>query len=625
MGSKKLLLVQSLKRVTALATVMGVVGGTYVGYASAQTAQFLTRNQQAQQASFDMPDLPDHPTSGVELPSPAYSPIPPRNSARILGSPPSTMPHAAQQATVNRRALVGHGRMISTGFRQESDVLGSLPQDGDPSVLQRDDKPQDFFGDGQPMPTVPRNAVPQVPVPNNPEQPKRQDGELPSDVFEDPFKDERRDPRGNPSSENPNQATPTLPRDSDNGSGTRNDPDAQPQQNPFAPETIPDDQIDYQSGRVNDTTRSRSNVYRAPGSDDLLEQQQNGIYFVPAYDPIPGTHQPTMAPPAMMQPHYGFQQEPAWPDQSAAPIPQQHYQHPQYQQPQYQHPHYQQPYYQQPPAQYTYPPEYAPSPETYPEQQVYSSVVQPPINSSRYSQGPMTTARRGLLGKLKRDLKKDWGFGDYQSCQNAGNCGGCNSGCGSACGSTCPVFYFGFQAAWNDAYDVANDQGSELLLDDGTAFFFSLGRMNGRNLRTEVELSFRDNDVSSLLTPNGEVPLTGDLRTFSGMANAYWEFVNSPTGRFKPYLGGGVGFLSATADLRLASDPMADSQADSSSSFAYQWMAGVNFKVSNHLDVYGEYRFLDAESFSIPSERDDLTGDFGYSANSVGGGLRWKF
>ena len=234
----------------------------------------------------------------------------------------------------------------------------------------------------------------------------------------------------------------------------------------------------------------------------------------------------------------------------------------------------------------------------------------------------MTTVRRGLLGKLTRDFKKDLGFGDYQSCQDAGNCGGCDINCNSSC----PVFYFGFQAAYNNASDVSNDQGSELLLDDGTAFFFSLGRMNGRNLRTEIELSFRSNDIRSLLTSAGELPATGQLETFSGMANAYWEFVNSPTGRFKPYIGGGVGFLSATTDIRFESDlPQVQDQSDSSSSFAYQYMAGVNFKVSNHLDLYGEYRYVEANSFGIASDRDDLSGDFRYKANSVGGGFRWKF
>ena len=645
MGSKKQFLMQSLKRAAALASVLGVLGGVSVGFASAQTAQYQPRNQQQFQATaYNMPAVQG---SGVRLPPPTYSPIQSRNSARILGSQPRHLPRAAQQATVNRRALVGQGRMISAGYPQESTVVGTLPQDREPSVLQRDDDDdQDFFGGDQPMPTVPRQ-IPLIPDPQNPDLPKRQDGELPPELFQDPFKNERPTKPEAGTDDLPNQILPTPPDDPQGEEPSQEEPLPRENRNPFAPkETVPDDQIDYQPGRGLNATKDQSNVYSPPGANDAFNQPNNGVYFVPAYDPIPGTHQSTLAPPAMMHPQYGQ----AWPGQYAAPYQQQphqyqqppyhqpQYQQPPYQQPPYQYPQYQQhpqyqqqyanPQYQQPPAHPGYPPNYSPAPAMYPEQQVYTPVVDPPTNACSVK-GPITTARRGLLGKLTHDLKKDWGFGDYESCQDAGNCGGCSSGrvsgCGSGRESTCPVFYIGFQAAYNDAFDVANGQGSELVLDDGTAFFFSLGRMNGRNLRTEIELSFRSNDVSSLLTSDGELPLTGQLQTFSGMANAYWEFVKSPTGRFKPYVGAGVGFLSATADLRDPSDPLNDDQADSSSSFAYQWIAGVNFKVSNHLDLYGEYRFTDAESFGIPSNRDDLSGNFGYSANSVGGGLRWKF
>ena len=632
MGSKKQLLVQSLKRAAALASLLGVIGGISASSASAQTARYQTAqyqplNQQSQQAVQGM-----RIEGGLAPPPPLYSPAPNRNSARILGAQRAAIPGSTQQATVNRRALISRGRMISAGFPQEQGGLGTEPQDRNPSVLQRDDTQQpNIFGDNQSIPPVPQNDTPQVPVPANPNTQRPQDGELPPDIFSNPFDKERRPDRGQPTVEIPGQAVPDLPEDPpENGNEFLDDPNAQLDPNPFKPEeTVPDDQIDYQPRRGFSTPPSKSNVYSPPRSSDLIEQQENGVYFVPAYDPIPGTQQPSLAPPAMMHPQY----DPAWQGQYAVPN-QPHYSQPQYQQSPYQtpygHPQYQQlpqqnqygqPQYQQPPANDAYPPNYAPSPGTPPEQQVYTPVVQPPSNLA-YCKGPMTTARRGLMGKLTRDLKKDLGFGDYQSCQDAGSCGGC----ASDCNSTCPVFYFGFLGAYNNAFDVSNDQGSELLLDDGTAFYFSLGRMNGRNLRTEVELSFRSNDIRSLLTAAGELPASGQLQTFSGMANAYWEFVNFPTGRFKPYIGGGVGFLSATTDIGFASDlTQTPNQSDSSSSFAYQYMAGINFKVSNHLDFYGEYRFVEANSFGIASDRDDLSGDFRYKANSVGGGLRWKF
>lgn len=648
MGSKKIFLIQCLKRAAALASALGVVGGLSIGSASAQTAQYQPLNQQVQPAAFDVPAYQE---SGVRLPPPTYASIPARNSARIISRQQPFAPRAARQATVNRRGLVGQGRMISAGYRQEPGVPGTLPQKPDRTVLELDDDPQDFFGDKQPMPNTPRKEDPQSPESKSPNANDPQAGDLPPDIFEDPFKNEQRPTPDKRSVEIPNITIPSSPEDPDDEMLPET-PESGPNQNPFTPtpkpKPKPNDEIDYQPGRGFGTTRSRSNVYSPPGSAET-RQQDNGIYFVPAYDPIPGTQQSTLAPPATIHPHY--QQQQAWPGQYAAPGQPQYanpqyanpqYANPQYQQPQYGHSQYQ-PQYQQPPyghpqyqpqyqQQPAYPPQdYSPAPAMHPEQQVYTPVVQPPANMAHNHglRGPMTTARRGLFGKLKQEWKEDWGFGDYQSCQNAGNCGGCDSGCGGgSCGggATCPVFYFGFQGAWNDAFDVTNSQGSELVLDDGSAFFFSLGRMNGRNLRTEIELSFRDNNISSLLTSDAQIPATGQLQTFSGMANVYWEFVKFPTGRLKPYIGGGVGFLSATADINFADSLTSTSnEADSSSSFAYQWMAGVNFKVSNHLDLYGEYRFVDAESFGIASDRDDLSGDFGYSANSVGGGLRWKF
>ena len=663
MGSRKTIFSLSIKHVAALASVLGAIGGVAVATASAQTAQFEPLNQAVRQASNGQDFVLDPrllPQENVaRLASNTVSPRQVQNSARIIRSQPVFVPPVRQQATANRRALVGRGRMVSAGFRQEPGVLGGLPPQPSRTVLQRQDEQQGFFGEDQPVPTIPRNDNSPIPAPQTPQPKRLQDGELPAELFQNPFDKERRPEPDKRSVEIPGQLLPEPPRDTPRNDKEmpRNDEEMprndekEPRNstqkqapNPFLPDKKQnvDNPINYQSGRGFNTTRSRSNVYRAPGSDKTSQPENNnsnqGVYFVPAYDPIPGTHQSTLAPPTTIAPGYHPWQQPALANQHAPPPPQ--YQHPQYQHPQYQHPQYQPPQYQQPqyqhpqyqlpPTPHAHPQHFAPTPALNPQQQVYSPVVQPPANLALGRKGPMTPIRRGLLGKIHQDLKRDWGFGDYQSCLDAGNCGGCSTDCGASCGSSCdtkcPVFYIGFQAAWNDAFDVANDQGSELQLDDGSAFFFSLGRMNGRNLRTEIELSFRSNDIGSLVTPDAELAATGQLQTFSGMANLYWEFVDFPTGRLKPYFGGGVGFLSVSSDLRLTSDPSSlDDSTASTSSFAYQWMAGVNYKVSNHLDLYGEYRFVDAESFGISSDRDDLSGNFGYSANSVGGGLRWKF
>ena len=627
MGSKKTILTQHLKQIVALASVLGSIGGLTASTASAQATVNQPSTHTVQQAGYGQSVLQGK--IATALPEPVYVPQPARSSARIVPSQPAFAISPRQQATVNRRALVGQGRMISAGFRQESgqdEIQLQTPNNTGP---QQEDS-NNFFGENQSMPTVPRPVIPPAPDNDTPDRSEQLPGELPPDVFRNPFENERKndqDKLGSPdkrSVEIPNETLPDnseeQPNNNDQSSdGSSNRPHAT---NPFKPQSGQgSSEIHYQSGHGFNTTRSQSNVYRSPGTNDSA-QPGNGVYFVPAYDPIPGTQQSTLAPPTLIQPEHHVHQAPAWPNEHAQ-HPQ--YQHPQYQHPQYQHPQYQHPQYQHPPTQFAHPQRHF-APPAVPPQDVYSSVVRPRANTNLVK-GPMSSVRLDLFGKLKRDIKRDWGFGDYQTCQDIGDCSGCSDGrCGVSSDSSCPVFYFGFQGSWNDIIDVSNDSGTEVELDDGSAFFFSLGRMNGRNLRTEIELSFRNNDISSLSTSTAELPVDGELRAFSGMANLYWEFVNFPTGRFKPYIGGGVGFISLTADLSLPTGPSQSSDlSDSSSSFAYQWMAGVNFKVSNHLDLYGEYRFVDADSFGVSSDQDALSGNFGYTANSIGGGLRWKF
>ena len=125
MGSKKIFLMRSLKRVAALASVLSVVGGLSVGSVSAQVTQYQSINQQMQSQN--------------------YAPIPTANSARIISGQSNYRSQAAQQATVNRRALIGHGRMISAGYRQDSGTSGTDSPKPDRTVLQTRRRCARFF------------------------------------------------------------------------------------------------------------------------------------------------------------------------------------------------------------------------------------------------------------------------------------------------------------------------------------------------------------------------------------------------------------------------------------------------------------------------------------------------
>ena len=266
------------------------------------------------------------------------------------------------------------------------------------------------------------------------------------------------------------------------------------------------------------------------------------------------------------------------------------------------------------------------------------------------------------------------------SCNNgpaplfAGNsCGGCNSGCGSSrptlagteigerivettdvalacddtyvevvndCDNLCSNFascYVGVFGGWSDLNDFTTrgEIGTGIYFEDaGYLFGFTIGQIQGRNLRTELELSYRNINVNGLRL-DGQVPsefvgVYGDFGTFAGMLNGYWEFVDFNMRKIKPYIGAGVGFAMARPNL-IQSNGLEAAVDSDESSFAWQWMAGLNYKASPTLDAFIEYRNFSANSFRLDTEipsiagLGDGSGPFDYRSSNVLFGLRARF
>ena len=193
--------------------------------------------------------------------------------------------------------------------------------------------------------------------------------------------------------------------------------------------------------------------------------------------------------------------------------------------------------------------------------------------------------------------------------------------------SVCPNFYFSFLGGWSGLRDLGQEPGTgEFSADGGTAFAFALGRRNGRNLRTELELSFRQNDISGFSSGNVTSPFTGEVNSFNGMANAYWELIDVPTRCFKPYIGAGVGFISIDTEINNGiGQSIVSPGADNDTSFAYQWMVGVNYKAYRNMDFFAEYRFLKADTFRVDVTEPGVSGRYDYTTDNVFIGMRWKF
>ena len=112
------------------------------------------------------------------------------------------------------------------------------------------------------------------------------------------------------------------------------------------------------------------------------------------------------------------------------------------------------------------------------------------------------------------------------------------------------------------------------------------------------------------------------------MFNVFWDFTDSPTARFKPYLGAGFGGVSADADFQIdGANTLGDGN---DSSLAYQWIGGINYKASELTDFYVEYRYFAADSLNfnttLPANAIiDSDGELDYRTNNVLFGIRMRF
>ena len=141
-------------------------------------------------------------------------------------------------------------------------------------------------------------------------------------------------------------------------------------------------------------------------------------------------------------------------------------------------------------------------------------------------------------------------------------------------------------------------------------------------MRSEIEFAYRNYDLIQIAEP----PLAGegDLHAYSGMGNVYWEFMGVRNVRFwRPYVGAGVGFMFLEPDFNDGNvDLNAGSTSDSA--FAYQFMAGANFKYRRGVDLFVEYRYHAAEEVRM-----NVAGvgepAFDFSSEDVFFGCRMKF
>ena len=168
----------------------------------------------------------------------------------------------------------------------------------------------------------------------------------------------------------------------------------------------------------------------------------------------------------------------------------------------------------------------------------------------------------------------------------------------------------------NDAKITGPQTSTKAELDIFATGMLNVGYAYPNNLRSEVELGYRENEVSKVGTATG----SGDYSTFNSMLNLYYDIPGM--GRFTPYLGIGGGM--ARVELDGVAPVGGSTISDSDWMWAYQGIAGVGYQLTNNLGLFADYRYLDTTegNFSTAAGR-ELGTDF--TEHRVMVGLRWYF
>lgn len=142
--------------------------------------------------------------------------------------------------------------------------------------------------------------------------------------------------------------------------------------------------------------------------------------------------------------------------------------------------------------------------------------------------------------------------------------------------------------------------------DSATSFAGALGIRYESNLRLEAEISYRSAEGETITFDNnlGVATLGGEMQTFLGMLNAYYDF-DLDLG-ITPFISGGIGFAWTDVNIDDTSGLAIDT-ANDDLGFAWQLGTGLRYQVSPDLSMSGGYRYLDTVDLEIGSYEIDYS------------------
>jgi opacity protein-like surface antigen len=214
--------------------------------------------------------------------------------------------------------------------------------------------------------------------------------------------------------------------------------------------------------------------------------------------------------------------------------------------------------------------------------------------------------------------------------------------CGSSCGSnqTCgPIFDQRYLSLFGGFTNIDNFEyrfraGNTVFtngagLRSGYGGGAALGGVIKEFVRSEIEFTYRNNSVSSvfnqqentqgLLLVDDREDADGLVNSYSAMYNVVFNVGKRCVGTPHLYLGGGLGSIYANGDF----STLTDNYAVQDSSFAYQFISGLNYPISDRIDLFTEYRYLGADNLKVENVTTDTSmGAFSFDSHNVFFGVR---
>lgn len=166
------------------------------------------------------------------------------------------------------------------------------------------------------------------------------------------------------------------------------------------------------------------------------------------------------------------------------------------------------------------------------------------------------------------------------------------SGVSGAAQAQSKGFYVGGALGYTSLRD-ADVRGSAISRTDSYESALSgagiLGFAHGNGIRTEIELSRRENDVDRV-TGTGAGNGAGAIAATSGMLNLIYDLRAGAT--LTPYLGIGAGLAYISGEGARSTAAGTGSIKGSDTELAYQAIAGIAFAVTGRVTLALDYRYL---------------------------------